>query len=168
MKKIILLCLAAMPLCQAADHHSFYKFDPYENWNDAVQGIDLEEKAAVLNLSNKNIMAIPNDFNFRNLGELNLDDNQLTALPETLGRSKIGFLYLSNNQINDKEVDKMIQQIENRHYYYLSQLDLSGNPITRDAVSRLKKALRSSGSDFNMRAHLLSENIIGDSMNITR
>ncbi len=201
MKKIILLCLAAISLCQAADPRSydllFHIYDdtkdyPYASWHEAVQDIPIWQNqdwqnAHELRLSGRNITALPENFNFPQLEHLDLnnneltalpanfnppqlisldlDNNQLVALPENFNPPNLRSLYLDNNNltalpenfnpplltrlelngnlISDKEINQMIERFKDQGYLpNLRELNLSGNPITQNAISELKRVLR--------------------------
>ncbi len=108
MKKLMLISLFAIPLfaiplCKAAD--------PYEGWNLAIND-PIMYRLTILELDNKQIVAIP--------------DNPNLPLVEVL--------YLTKNQI--EYIDpQILQQFPNLEY-----LNLNENPITQENVNALREA----------------------------
>ena len=112
MKKLMFVFLLVIPFCKAAD--------PYESWNRAIQNVNMERDW--VDLSEKQIAAIPNKLNYPDIHVLVLDRNLLGALPDNLD-------FLPALEVLNVD-DNQIAAIDNLNHPSLFWLTLNSNRIT--------------------------------------
>ena len=105
MKKLIFISLLAIPLCKAAD--------PYESWNHAIQDIPNWQTQETLNLSSKEITAVPDDLQLPlTILDLNLSNNLIEHFNhEIINRSSVVYVDLRGNPIEQQEVKHLKQEL---------------------------------------------------------
>ncbi len=195
MKKIILLCLTAISLCQAADatlgrpdklQMVKLTLDEVIGENDTLKEKDWEQaqdfylelfptgrllikldgtEAMLNDTSSKLIRDIFSNLFlfmenlFPNLQSLVIKGMNISELPANFNPPRLEWLNLADNEIHDDVINQMIDRFTDRNYLpNLSHLDLSNNPITQNAVERLRGVLREQGRDINVKA----DNLTGD------
>ena len=151
MKKIMFtsLILTIPFLCRSAD-------DEVDSWYRAVEGIVNLDQQEELDLSNKQIKALPDNLDTSRLVELYLHNNLLRVLPSQLDFSSPQILFLSYNRlINLPDVsfpeligldlthnEIMFGDVNTllEHFPKLKWLNLGQNPIIAEDIEVLKEA----------------------------